>query len=166
MKFKIGTLIWTFLWSWFMGITAISIGFGAVFPSLNRVAKPLVCPNGNMDLDQQVYNPYPGKTVTTVTWYCVDPTSDAKTEIGVFPMSLYAGTVYGGLLFVVVVIGMVLLSSKKPIPLQADFELTSQEFKSSQDTLSRMKELKNLRAANLISEAEYEEKRAEILKSL
>ena len=37
---------------------------------------------------------------------------------------------------------------------------------ASETALARMKELKELRAANLISETEYEEKRAEILKSL
>ena len=94
MKLKTSTLLLTFIWCWFMGITAISIGFGALFPSMNRVAKPFVCPSGKMDLTKEVYNPYP------------------------------------------------------------------------ENTIARMKELKELRAANLISENEYEEKRAEILKDL
>ncbi len=149
-----------------MGITAISIGFGALFPSMNRIAKPFVCPNGKMDLSKEVYNPYPGSTITTITWYCIDEASGNKAELGIFPISLYAGTFYGWLLFGVVLIGMVLNAKRKPQSSQKDFSYTPDSFKSSEDTMSRMKELKNLRAANLISETEYEQKRNEILKSL
>ncbi len=166
MKLKTGTLLVMLLWCWFMGITAISIGFGALFPSMNRIAKPFVCPGGTMDLDKQVYNPYPGSTITTITWYCVNEASGTKTELGVFPMSLYAGTFYGLLLFGVIIVGMILAANRKPRQPQVDFTITPSELESSQDTLSRMKELKDLRAANLISEMEYEEKRNEILKSL
>jgi hypothetical protein len=166
MNLKTGGLFAIFFWCWFMGITAISIGFGALFPSMNLVAKPLVCPDGKMDLDKQVYNPYPGNTITTITWYCMDETSGTKKELGVFPMSLYAGTFYGVLLFVVVVIGMALLGNRKQGMPQGTFAVNADKLRSSEDTLSRMKELKDLRAANLISEVEYEQKRAEILKSL
>jgi hypothetical protein len=142
MKLKTGTLFSTFFWCWFMGITAISIGFGALFPSMNLVAKPFVCSNGSMDLDKQVYNPYPGKTVTTITWYCTDETSGVKKELGVFPMSLYAGTIYGVLLFVVVMSGMMLSANRKPALPQAQGEFGSihDHLKSSEDTLARMRE--------------------------
>jgi hypothetical protein len=174
MKFKTSTLIWMFLWCWFMGVTAISIGFGALFPAMNLVAKPFVCPGGRMDLTRQVYNPYPGNTITTLTWYCVDEASGAKTELGIFPMSLYAGTIYGWLVFGLVVIGMIIYTKGHPKigegthhnPVRAMFESASYKPHVSETALARMKELKELRAANLISETEYEEKRAEILKSL
>jgi hypothetical protein len=168
MKLKTGTLFPTFFWCWFMGITAISIGFGALFPSMNLVAKPFVCSNGTMDLDRQVYNPYPGKTVTTITWYCTDKTSGAKTELSIWPMSLFAGTIYGMLLFVVVVLGMALSANRKPTLTlsQGSFESIHDHLKSSENILTRMKELKDLRVSNLISETEYEEKRTEILRSI
>lgn len=174
MKFKRSTLVWTFLWCWFMGVTAISIGFGALFPSMNLVAKPFICPNGKMDLTREVYNPYPGNTITTLTWYCVDEASGAKTELGIFPMSLYAGTIYGWLFFGLVVLGMMIIANRRQkigyemprAPVRSIFESASYKPHLSENTLARMKELKELRAANLINEAEYEEKRAEILKSL
>jgi hypothetical protein len=174
MKFKTSTLVWTFLWCWFMGVTAISIGFGALFPSMNLVAKPFVCPSGKMDLTKEVYNPYPGNTITTITWYCVEEASGAKRELGIFPMSLYAGTIYGWLLFGLVAIGMMILANRRPkageevhrAPVHALFESASYNPRASESTVARMKELKELRAANLISETEYEEKRAEILKGL
>jgi hypothetical protein len=174
MSLKGNSLFWTFVWCWFMGVTAISIGFGALFPSLNLAAKPFVCPSGRMDLSKEVYNPYPGSMITTLTWYCVDEATGTKTELGVFPMSLYAGTIYGWLLFGLVVIGMMIQARRHPRVGEMTgrnttptvFESTSYNPRISETALARMKELKDLRAADLISEEEYQNKRAEILKSL
>lgn len=197
MSLKASTLFWTFVWCIFMGVTAISIGFGALFPSLNLIAKPFVCPGGQMQLVTQDYHPSPIETVTTLTWYCVDDLTGAKKELGIFPMSLYAGTIYGLLLFAAVFVGMQVMArrgasgpgaagSRSSVDMtdmddtagQADqfrqqasaFREQAEQFrntaKATSDAVSRMKELKELRAANMISEAEYEKKRAEILKDL
>jgi hypothetical protein len=180
-----------------MGVTAISIGFGAVFPSMNLIAKPFVCPNGKMDLQTQTYNPYPGNTITTLTWYCVDQKTGTSAELGIFSMSLYAGLIYGFLLFVVIYIFMFIRARRSvsaadnpalsapminsTVERDMQFQERSGQFLNSAsgfgtqtmhktqaatDALSRMKELKQLRADNLISEAEYQEKRSEILKTL
>ena len=206
MKLNRGTLLLILLWCLFMGVTAISIGFGAVFPSMNRIAKPFVCPRGEMELETETYRPYPGSTITTLTWYCVEETS--RTELGIFPMSLYAGLIYGLLLFLVVYIVMFFLSKRSPgqtgesrlekanaaLQQAKQYRARAEEFREQaelfraraeqssdpseifrghgtekpapQDALERMKELKRLRDANLISETEYQDKRKEILKSL
>ncbi len=203
MKMKTSTLLLTLVWCLFMGVTAISIGFGAIFPSMNRIAKPFVCPRGEMEVETQTYNPSPGTTVTTLTWYCVDA-SGTKEELGIFPMALYAGLIYGFILFIVVFLFMFIRSNRAPdtslqtrnarledtnayleeakqFRAQAEqfreraeqfrdstsiFGQTTEAESASQDALERMKELKKLRDANLISEIEYEEKRKEILKNL
>jgi hypothetical protein len=116
MKFNRVALFWIFVWSIFMGITAISIGFGALFPSMNRITKPLVCPRGEMELETQVYRPYPGSTITTLTWYCTDHETGERTELGLFPMSLYAGVFYGLLLFAAIVIGWYLIQKWAAMP--------------------------------------------------
>src|SRR5258706_13804263 len=95
MKLKTSTLILTFIWCLFMGVTAISIGFGAIFPSMNRISKPFVCPRGEMSLDEQVYNPYPGSTITTLTWYCTDSQSGEIPEFERVPMSISAELTHG-----------------------------------------------------------------------
>lgn len=102
MKFNASTLIWVFIWSIFMGITVGSIGIGAIFPPANLIAKPFVCPAGEMQLETQGYNVSPVETVTTLTWYCSDPATGVREELGIFPMSLYAGAIYGLLLFAVI----------------------------------------------------------------
>ncbi len=108
MKITLRTVMWmilAFVWSIFMGVTAISIGIGAAFPPLNLVAKPFVCLDGQMNSETHVLsNPLPGTTYVQVTWYCVDKQTDTKTALEMFPMSLYSGAFYGFLLFVVVLI--------------------------------------------------------------
>lgn len=101
-KIKTGTLIWLivgFLWSIFMGVTAVSMGFGSLFPSLNYIAKPFVCPTGQMVLEENVSTPLPGTTYTILHWYCVDAQSGSKTELNPFTINLYAGLFYGLLIF-------------------------------------------------------------------
>jgi len=143
-----------------------------------------------MQLETQDYYPSPVETVTTLTWYCVDKTTGEKVALGL-PMSLYAGTFYGLLLFLVVIAGMKIWAGRRPAgkPLFQDALMQqaergrelSEEIRrnnakfennirrkpqASLDALNRMKELKGMRDANLISEAEYEQKRAEILKEM
>ena len=54
MKITTSTIGWgiaAFVWSIFMGVTALSIGVGAAFPPANLIAKPFVCLNGQMTFD-------------------------------------------------------------------------------------------------------------------
>lgn len=196
MKLTWTTILWTLLSCLFTGIIIISIGFGAAFPPIDLVARPFVCPDGEMEYVTQEYHPSPVETVTTITWYCVDGQTGARTELGVFPISLSAGTIYGLILFFVALIGMAILGRRTAanIEMLQDMHGTDraeildrlgvpEQFRNSSaleinhkdlakllnnsgTAKARMKELKELRDANLISGAEYEEKRAEILKEL
>ncbi len=83
------------------------------FPPANLIAAPFVCPNGKMELETQGYQPSPVESVTVLTWYCVDPVTGGKTELGLFPMSLYAGAIYGFLLFGLVMAGMLIDAKRK-----------------------------------------------------
>ncbi|WP_109018421.1 hypothetical protein [Leptospira kobayashii] len=96
---KTGAMIVGLVFCVFMGIMVISVGLGAAFPSINRIAKPVVCPNGNMIQESRIYNPFPGKTVSSQTWYCVEEGSGSKRRLSMFPISMFAGTIYGLLLY-------------------------------------------------------------------
>ncbi len=106
VKIKTSTLIWfgILLWCLFMGITAISMGLGSLFPSMNLIVRPFVCPNGQAEVDSQSYQISPVETVTTLTWYCVDEASGARTKLNPLVINLYAGLIYGSLLFVVILV--------------------------------------------------------------
>lgn len=83
----------------FMGITAISLGFGALYPPINLIAKPLVCPEGRLEYEQNVSNPLPGRTYVQVKWYCSAGTTEMKTRISNVLVHLIAGTMQGLLLY-------------------------------------------------------------------
>jgi hypothetical protein len=103
MKIKTSTILWLiagFIWSWFMGITFVSMGLGSVFPALNTIAQPFVCPGGQMEVNSQNYQVSPVENVTTLTWNCVDGQSGTKTEIDPLIINVYAGSFYGLLIFV------------------------------------------------------------------
>ncbi len=198
MRLKTSTILLTFVWCLFMGVTAGSIGLGALYPPLNYIAGPFVCPGGQMQVDQQVYNPYPGTTITTLTWYCADVRSGARVELSLFPISLVAGLIYGFLFFVLVICVMWFRAGRgmetQAAPVSVDPELdtlrvlereeqaqqpgattrrlaeagsdVAGRLATAEGVLARMKELHQLRASNLISEAEYQAKRKEILDGL
>jgi hypothetical protein len=107
MKIKTSTIIWLivgFIWSWFMGITFVSIGLGSIFPGLNRIAQPFVCPGGQMELNSQNYQVSPVESGSTLTWYCVDAQAGTKTELNFFMINFYAGSFYG----LLIIAGMVI----------------------------------------------------------
>jgi hypothetical protein len=98
MKIKTSTLMWLIaglIWFIFMGVTFVSYGLGALYPPLNKVAQPFVCPNGQMSAEKNISNPMPGTTITQAYWYCVDGGSGAITKIVDVPVHLYAGVFYG-----------------------------------------------------------------------
>jgi hypothetical protein len=183
MKSQSGSIfgyIVAFIWTIFMGVTAVGIGLGAAFPPINLVAKPFVCLTGNMVYEQTTSNPLPGTTYTQTAWYC-DRSGD-KTEIAIFPMSLYSGVIYGVLLYAVG-LGVWLFRRRGTAAQQGtDRSLQgrmsratgnsnyqrrpSQPAPARGDARARMQQLDELRAANMISEAEYQQKRANILKDL
>ena len=101
MKINTRPMIWllVFIWFIFMGITAVSYGLGALYPPLNKIAQPFVCPNGQMSVEENTSNPMPGTTITQIYWYCVDNKSGAITKMVDTPIHLYAGAFYGLLMF-------------------------------------------------------------------
>ena len=101
MKANTRAIIWllVFVWFIFMGVTAVSYGLGALYPPLNKIAQPFVCPNGQMSVEEFTSNPIPGTTITQIYWYCLDRQSGAKTKIVDGPIHLVAGAFYGLLMF-------------------------------------------------------------------
>src|SRR5215470_1061169 len=100
---SIGWLIASFIWTLFMGVTVGSIAGGAIYPPINYIAKPFVCPNGQMTFNESSSNPLPGETYTIIGWYCVDAEAEKSTQLDLFQIALPAGLIIG---FVAYVIGL------------------------------------------------------------
>jgi hypothetical protein len=169
MKLNFGSVLTMLGVSLFTGFIIISIGLGAAVPALNRVAAPFACSNGKMQLETSTSSYTPGESSTSLNWLCVDDTTGAKEPIN-FKVILYAGLIYGLGLFVVVLLWSLVFGKRgnvRPtepvIPHRSEFIPQSQ---NSESTLQKLRELKEMRSADLISEQEYETKKAEILKEM
>jgi len=90
------------LWSLLMGVTAVSMGIGSLYPPLENIAGPFVCPNGQIQVTSQAYTVSPVEHGYTLTYYCVDKQTGAQTELGFWPKHLIAGSIYGLLIFVLI----------------------------------------------------------------
>jgi len=167
VKPGVGSLVIVFLWSIFMGVTAVSIGFGALFPSMNRIAKPFVCADGELVVDETVLHPYPGRVSKIVRWTCVDRASGVAEPLSPFLLSLYAGPFYGLLIFAVVAVPWYRMMKRKAAKATASGSRSALGGTIPVgDVESRMKALDQLRADNLITDDEYRRKRSEILDAL
>ena len=98
-KVKTGSLVTRltvgFSFSIFIGITGISMGLGSIYPQLNLVAKPFVCPNQQMSYTQNI-SEIGSDTYWSATWFC--------GETNIENIFLFAGSMYGLVLFVVLIV--------------------------------------------------------------
>jgi hypothetical protein len=100
LKKIIKLIIWTLIPCLFFGWTLIAVAGGSIYPPINYIAKPFVCPNGDLKFEQQGYRPSPGTTITTTTWVCTDSRSGTEKVIDVFALTLPAGIIDGLIAFV------------------------------------------------------------------
>jgi hypothetical protein len=92
-----------FIFSIITGVTGGSMGLGSLFPQLNLAAGPFVCPNQQMTYTQHV-SEIGTATYWTASWFCTDEQSGEKTELDPETVFLYAGPIYGLVLFVILLI--------------------------------------------------------------
>jgi len=168
----------------FFGITLISIAGGAVYPPINIIAKPFVCPTGAMTYQQANYNPSPGDNITTTTWVCTDASGGQPQEIGVFPIVLPAGAIDGFIVFLPVMLIRTFRStrsakyspsnnnamkSKPGINYQNFPQPTgagSPKVEELKEVAGELAKLKQLLPSGLITQQDYNQKKAEILTRL
>lgn len=86
------------LFSAFLGYTAGARGFGSLYPQLNLVSKPFLCPGSPMSYVQHV-SEIGSDTYWSATWFCGDGPSGAKTELDPNKVFLYASPMYSLVFF-------------------------------------------------------------------
>jgi hypothetical protein len=159
--------------SMFCGIIIISIGFGAIFPQLDLISAPIVCGPRQLKYTQETTSYRRGESDTYTTNYCVDV--EGKKEDVSGQVLLVAGVMYGLILFVIVMITILGFVIKNRIsgggtrrtvyPASAP-RPTVIDPRSDPDVDERLRKLKELRDSDLITEQDFEKKKAEILKEL
>ena len=201
IKYWVQTGLKTLGICWFFGITLIAIAGGSIYPPINQVSKPFVCPTGDLAFKMMEYRPSPGTTVTTTTWVCTNPRGEPQV-IGVFPMTIPSGIIYGTLVAIVVMIFLMvraapaaevarrekeandrMMAEELKLPsddgdMEQSQHLISEELSQIRrqgeqiaevggkfkQAAEEMRELKQMHETGLITQQEFDEKRAEILK--
>lgn len=90
-KTSITETLTVLFWSLLIGVLGISIGLGALYPPLNLIARPFVCPGGQLTYQQSLTQATPNQTFFSAAWTCTQ--ADATSQ-PVNP-SLFAGKLYG-----------------------------------------------------------------------
>ena len=147
--------------SLFVGFVLISVAIGAIFPSIHKLTAPLIC-RGDFKIESNHYSYKPGQSGTDIHMYCIDD-QGAKNEI-TFPLIGVTGLAASAIIFVVALIGM-----RNGLTLPENFgSLAGDQKRNKKDgsALNRLSELKKMYEEKLISKAEYEQKKAQIMKEL
>jgi hypothetical protein len=151
--------------SLFIGFVLISVAGGAIFPSIHKLAAPLIC-KGSVEIETFQYSYKPGQVGWEHHIYCAS--EEGRKEI-TFPAIAVTGVIASAILFVIAIIWM-----RNSIRLPENFgslatDLRKKKISSGKkdgSALERLSELKKMYDENLISKAEYEQKKAEIMKEL
>ena len=165
--------------SLFAGVMAGTAG-AALFPSMFRVAGPLICA-GEIDIVSQSYSYKPGQRGVSRTVYCVTNGGAERKDV-TFRAVFASVLAYSVLALPIVALLMAPLARRLSTAFSALTEATrlhrglprasivmqapAEASRSADDTARRLAELKRLRDAGLITEADYEAKKAEILAAL
>jgi hypothetical protein len=99
--------LWAWLWvlgiGFFCGLIMIAVALGAVFPKVNSIAAPIVCPKGVFEITQQTYSYRPGSTDTMTTDYCIDKATIERTDV-TGQVIFTSGTIYSLIIAAVIYI--------------------------------------------------------------
>ena len=158
MKLDKGMLITFAGVSLFLGFVLFATAVGGVFPSVHKLTAWLIC-RGEVEVKSVRYSYRPGE----VTWqnYVYCNTDGARKDITLQAFGM-TGLLASTIIFVILAIRKrELLTSPEKFGIYAGGQP-----RKTGSALERITELKKMRDANLISEAEYEEKKADILKKL
>jgi hypothetical protein len=161
------------VWSLFMGVTAISIGVGAIFPSLNGIAQPFICSNGYLQVLLSTSHPQPGVTYTAEKYQCVDNRTGEARDVNQWSMFLINGLIYGTILFAIIMLWWWIRSKRRArlvaarsavdeTNLYTSVDLPPGAYVTSVDKYD-LQELTRQYKAGQFSEKEYQRKRKEIL---
>jgi hypothetical protein len=146
--------------SLFIGFVIISVAVGAVFPSMHKLTAPLIC-KGEVEVEVITYSYKPGQIGTDNHIYCID--GQGQREI------TWAAIGVTGLFYSAIIFVPLLIWARRIATLPANFGERARDLKSRKkggSAMERLAELKKMRDANLISQAEFETKKAKIMEDL
>jgi len=155
----------------FCGFVGISDGLASIFPPLDQVAAPIICGNQSLIIDQHTSSYRPGETNFSITAHCFDSKQD---QTG--PVQLVAGIIYSLVFLVIMIVLNIRYSLTKKhsaadagqaVPRPPRAKRTRPADANPPESIDeKLAKLKQLREANLITDEDFEKKKAEILQDL
>ncbi len=154
--------------SLFVGFVVFTAGVGGVFPSIHRLTAPLVC-RGEVQVKSVKYSYKPGEITWTHHIYC--DSESGRKEITLLAVNM-TGLIASAIVFIILAFRM-----RKSLTLSENSSTSTPDLNPGRKTassgtgktgsaLERLTELKKMRDQNLISDAEYERKKTEIMDKL
>lgn len=157
--------------SLFVGFVIVAVAIGAIVPSMHKLTAPLIC-RGDVEVETIKYSYKPGQVGWQHYIYCVNEQTGEKKEI-TFPAIGVTGLVASAVIFAIIAYRMrsIIFFSQDSDPHAADLKpkpvkTNGRKKKKEGRALERLSELKKMRDQNLISAAEYERKKTEIMDEL
>lgn len=86
-----------------IGITGGAMGLGSLFPRLNAIAQPFVCPGGQIEYTKQVTE-VGTASYHTARWFCRDHSSGDAREIEGNRVFIIAGIFHGIVIFAILLL--------------------------------------------------------------
>jgi hypothetical protein len=169
------------IWAGFMVATAGA----AVYPPVTAIVTPLVCPGGEAQTDSQTYSTRPGETIVTRQFNCIG--ENGKPESVMFETLAATFAVYALIAFVLLTLlglwrgrrGGAIDPRAAPAAAPDSLYVRTRTVEPDESSFrarptatagdgieARLEVLNSLREAGLISDADYETKKAEILSRL
>ncbi|MBI2441679.1 MAG: SHOCT domain-containing protein [Lentisphaerae bacterium] len=170
MKNVIGKCLFGCGMGFFCGYVIIAVGLGSVCPSLYKVASPIVCgDNQSLEVVQHRYSWRPGTAMWTAAVYRVDRATGNK-EDRTSLVKLVSGAIYGLGIFALL-LPWICRKTVRPAaggsPGAHDVEPSATTESTPAGSIDeKLAKLRQLHEDNLITTAEYEQKKAEILKGI
>jgi hypothetical protein len=174
MKGYIITAFILLIISTFCGFIVIA-GLGVFFPGFNQITAPFVCGNQRLDVEQRTWESLPGRTQYEITAYCVNTQTGKKQEVTT-QVTVVIGTIFSIIFYVIALFGLIgfYRSNKNANPAVVvshekrprSKSTTSNKMKFEESADNKLRELKKLHESNLISDEDFEKKKAEILEKL
>jgi hypothetical protein len=170
-----GKLVFLLLISLFLGFVLMGVVGGNIYPAIFRISAPLVCKD-KMVIESRSYSYKPGSTSVEHKVYCQEETSGARRDI-TFAAIVVSCLIYSGIIFLVFCANMLVkrlrggasegsLAAPEPLTLSPGIAPAQKAELPVEDPAELLKKLKELRQSDLITEQEYEAKKAEILSKM
>ncbi|MCI0394944.1 MAG: SHOCT domain-containing protein [Chloroflexi bacterium] len=160
-------LAWAF--SLFVGFILVAVAGGAIYPPLiSLAAAPVLC-RGEFSVESTQYTTEEGGVGIDREFFCQNEPGGPKTEV-TLPAIGIAGLIYSTPIFIVLLIaialGWVRAGRVVATPAAAGAPSPAPAVATADDPADRLRQLNELRQGGVISQEEYEAKKAEILAKL